>query len=477
MMPMFSDKLLSLLLSFSRLELNRFRKFLLSPYFNEQEELVQLFDLINHNLRRSPENLETLDKNTVWKALFPGKPIDDADLRRIASDLTRLALHFLSEEQRQNDPMQEWLDLQKILDKPELKKHLAGVERQMEKCFDDMPGKTTMYYLNRYRMDWNIYNRASRVLASSGYMDKLLAVDSHMEIFYVVQKLKLYVSWLIFRGFRSAEGEIPVIPGFWDHLSHERFIGIPLIGVYRYIIGCLTDQENEQHFRDLLAALERHAASLDPEDLRECYQTAQNYCAFKINQGRTEYYRKMFEIFGNMISRNILLEEGQLSEGVYKNVITVSLRVGEFVWAENFIREHSANLPSNIRENALSFNLANLYSHQKRHDKVIELLRNVEYSDVTYALSAKLILVRTYFESGEWMALDSLIDSFRIYLRRNQVMSKSAKTEFINFLGFVKKLAALSERSGPNAAKIKAQIERCSSVSSKKWLLEKAEEM
>lgn len=474
---MFSDKLLSLLLSFSRQELNRFRKFLISPYFNEQEELVQLFDLVNQTLRRGQESLDELDKTAVWKALFPGKPVDDADLRRLASELTRLALRFLAEESRQNDPMQEWLEQQKMLEKPELKKHLAGVERHMDKWLEDMPGKTTWHYLARFRMDWNIYNRASKVLASSGYMDKLMAVDSNMEVFYVVQKLKLYVSWLIFRGFRAAEGEMPVIPGFWDHLKHERFADIPLIGVYRYIIGCLTDQENEQHFRDLLMALDQHAGALNAEDLRECYQTAQNYCAFKINQGRSEYYREMFEIFGNMISRNILLEDGQLSEGVYKNVITVSLRVGEFAWAEGFIREYSTNLPSNIRENAQSFNLANLYSHQKRHDKVIELLRNVEYSDVTYALSAKLILVRTYFESGEWMALDSLIDSFRIYLRRNQVMSKSAKTEFINFLGFVKKLAALPERSSAAAAKIKAQIERCSSVSSKKWLLEKAGEM
>ena len=192
-MPMFSDKLLSLLLSFSRQELNRFRKFLLSPYFNEQEELVRLFDLVNQPMRRGQEALDGLDKTTVWKALFPEKPVDDADLRRLASELTRLALRFLAEESRQNDPMQEWLELQKILEKPELKKHLAGVERQMDKWLEDMPGKTTWHYLARFRMDWNIYNRASKVLASSGYMDKLVAVDSNMEVFYVVQKLKLYV--------------------------------------------------------------------------------------------------------------------------------------------------------------------------------------------------------------------------------------------------------------------------------------------
>ncbi len=471
---MFSDKLLSLLQQCSRPELHRFRKFLLSPYFNEQEEAVQLFDLIFKAIKQGPDAVERLDKNTVWRALFPRTPLNEADLRRLASDLTRLALRFLAEEARQNDPMAEWLDLQRVLDRPELKKHLAGVERQMEKWFEDIPGKTTWHYLAQFRMDWNIYNRATKVLASQGYMDKLLAVDTHMEYFYVLQKLKLYVSWLLFRGYRASEGDLPVIPGFWTYLQDERFKAVPLVAVYRNIVGCLTDQTNEQYFRDLLADLERYADALNAEDLRECYQIAQNYCALKINQGRTEYYRELFEIFGKMIARNILLENDQLSEGMYKNVITVSLRVGEFAWAEQFIKAYAANLPSNIRENALSFNLANLYSHQKRYDKVIELLRNVEYTDLTYALSAKLILVRTYYESGEWMALDSLIDSFRIFLRRNQVLSKSVKTEYSNFLSFVKKLAALPDRNNGHAAKIRTQIERCSSVISKKWLLEMA---
>ncbi len=158
-------------------------------------------------------------------------------------------------------------------------------------------------------------------------------------------------------------------------------------------------------------------------------------------------------------------------------MITISLRVGEFEWAENFIQEYSEYLSPGIRENARTFNLANLYSHQKRHDKVIELLRNVEYNDVVYSLGSKLILLRTYYELGEFLALDSLIDSFRIFLRRNKVISKSLKREYNSFLNFVKKLTTLDSSNPAAIAAFHQRVMSVSSTTPKKWLLEKIEEL
>jgi len=472
---MISGKLISLLKVFSKYELNRLRKFLQSPYFNDQEDVSRLFDLINSALRKGDAAVALLDKESIWKALYAKRKMDDAHLRRLISDLNQLALHFLVQEARAKDPLGEALELQKVLEKPELKKHLSGVERQIQRHLEVEQGRSAQSYFVNFQLHWTIYNRASKTVAASDYVDKLLPADYYLEVFYVVQKLKFYVSWLIFRGFRATPLELPMMPGFMEYLGNERFARVPLIIIYQNIILCLTKPEEERYFQNLISDLKNYADNLTKEDIRECYHIAQNYCAFKINQGKTEYYQEVFQIFKNIINLGILLEEEQLSEGVYKNIITTSLRVGEFEWAEAFIQEYSIHLPSDIRENARTFNLANLYSHQKKYGNVIELLRNVEYSDVVYALSAKLILIRTYFETDEFMALDSLIDSFRIYIRRNKLISNTLKTEYNNFLIFVKKLSTLPPNSPKMIERLRSQIERCNSVSSKKWLLEKIE--
>lgn len=474
---MFSEKLITLLQIFSKYELNRFRKFLLSPYLNDQEDLVRLFEIVNESLRKDEGALFGLDKETVWKALYPKQKFDDAHLRRLASDLTQAALRFLVEEARKQNPLAEALELQKVLEKPELQKHLAGVERQIKKQLEKASGQSTWYYLSQFHLHWNTYNRASKVVATADFMEKLLPADHALEYFYVVQKLKFYVTWLIFRGFRSTQQELIVMPGFWEYIRQPHFDAVPLVSIYRDVIRCLTEPDDEQHFRDFIDNLEKFAAKLAEDDLRECYYIAQNYCAFKVNQGKTEYYEVFFSLFKNIIHLGILLENGLLSEGVFKNMVTVSLRVGEFEWAENFIREYSEHLPSNIRENARTFNLASLYLQQKRYGEVIELLRDVEYNDVIYALGSKLLLTLTYYEQGEFLALDSLMDSFRIYLRRNKVISKRLKREYSNFLNILKKLTNLSSSNAKSISNLKNKILKTDSVTSKKWLLEKIEEI
>lgn len=172
-----------------------------------------------------------------------------------------------------------------------------------------------------------------------------------------------------------------------------------------------------------------------------------------------------------------MLEDGSLSEGIFKNIVTVGLGVGEFEWIENFIEEYAAFLPSSIRENARIFNLSYLYFYQKRYSRVMELLGNVEYNDVVYVLGSKLILLQTYYEMNETLAFDSLTDSFRIYIRRNKVMSKNLKREYLNYLNIVKKLMELKITKQNTTPKFREQVLAASSSTSKKWLLEKIDEL
>lgn len=474
---MFSDKLLSLLGAFSKYDLNRFRKLVQSPYFNDQEDVTRLFEVVNTAIRNGPEAIEALDKSAVWTALYPGRPTDDGHLRRLASDLTLLAQQFLVEELRRQDPVSEAIDLQRALAQYDLPKHLAGAERAIEKLLDQQAGKSPDYYYAQFRRHWNVFSRASKLAATAGFTDKLTAADFHLECFYLTQKLKLYIEWLLYRGFRVTEREVPVVPGFWDYLEDERFAAVPLIRIFRKVIRSFTDSENEAHFDDLLHDLDLCAPEMDRTDLRDCFFIAQNYCALKINQGNTAYYYRYFSLIKNLVDKDLLLENGSVPEPVFKNFITVSLGAGEYEWTEQFIRRYADYLPARIRENARMFNLAYVFFYQKNYSKVIEYLRDVEYSDVVYALGAKSMLLRTYYEQGEYMALDSLIDSFRIFLRRNKVISKNLKREYINFVNLVKRLTSITANDTKAIADLHRRVSQTSYSMPKNWLLKKIAEI
>lgn len=472
---MISDKLLAMLQTLSKVERNRFRKYLLSPYLNDQPDLCVLFDAADKALRDG--TFAELERQQVWQKLYPNKSYNDAQMRRLSSALNQKALSFLSTEARSQDPLAEAIDLQRLLEKPELKKHLTGVERNITRLLDETAGESAEYYLARFNLHNNIVNRTSKHLSVAGYAEKLSTADFYLECFYLTQKLELYIGWLLYQGSRVSEKSVQLPIGLWANLESGQFDQVPLLTVYRGVVRCLTEPENEEEYRKFLEGLDTQGMHLAKEDLRKCYFIAQNYCALKINQGKREYYREMFDVFKKIIQKEILLEEETLSEGIFKNIVTVGLGVGEFEWIEQFIEEYATYLPASTRENARTFNLAYLFFYQKKYSNVIELLQNVEYSDVTYVLGSKLILIQTYYELQEVFVMDSLIDSFRIFIRRNKVLSKNLKREYINYLSFVKKLADLRILGQKATETFKGKIQASSSSTSKKWLLEKIDEL
>lgn len=474
---MLSDKLISLLQTFSKVELNRLRKLVISPYYNEDDDVIKLFDFCFLLLKKAPSQLENTTKESAWIKIYPNRNFDDAHLRRTTSTLIQLVILFRSLEQRAQNPLNEWLHEQKALEVAGLDKHLSGVERQISRAIDDIKAKNVDFYLSSFQYHWNVFNRSYRIVAVTDYMAKLLPADEALECFYITQKLKMYVAWLSYRQFRSTEQELPIPPGFWDHIKSTRLSHIPMVGIYKLVVKILTEPNNEQLFSELMHQLDQVAEELAPDDYRECCYIAQNYCALKINQGKSEYYNRAFEIFKNMVARNVLIEDGQLPEGVYKNIITTGLRANALDWVETFIENYSQFLPTTIRVNARAYNLANLFSHRKQYTKALEVLRSVEYSDVTYALGAKTILLRIYYEQGEYLALDSLIDSFRIYLRRNKMISKNLQKEYNNFLNLVKKLTTLRSGDKKTLEEFKEKVMATSYNTPKKWLIDKLEEL
>ena len=207
------------------------------------------------------------------------------------------------------------------------------------------------------------------------------------------------------------------------------------------------------------------------------YLTAQNYCAYQINLGNLKYYKELFGIYKTLIEKEIILSNGKIAAGNYKNIITVGLQVDEAEWVESFIKDYTDALPKANQDNDRNYNLAKVYFHQKHYGKVIEQLREVEYKSLVYVLGGKLMLLKTYYELKEDFALDSLIDSFRIYLRRNQKISRDVRQQYLNVLRFIKKLATTAPYSKVSLAKTKEQIHQCKALADKQWLLEKVAEL
>jgi hypothetical protein len=91
---MVESKLIQLLRSFSRPEWRAFIDFVRSPYFNKQKKLV-LFCAHLKKLAYNGFPEEKLERETLFKAVFPDVPFDNKELNYVSNNLLQLAQTFI----------------------------------------------------------------------------------------------------------------------------------------------------------------------------------------------------------------------------------------------------------------------------------------------------------------------------------------------------------------------------------------------
>ena len=125
----------------------------------------------------------------------------------------------------------------------------------------------------------------------------------------------------------------------------------------------------------------------------------------------------------------------------------------------------------------MSFNLSQLYLYQKKYPKVISILQEVEYNDYMTNLAAKSTLIGAYYEVGEIDPLSSLLESFRVYLNRNNEIPIARKILYKNLIKFTKKLISLAPSDNKKLLVLKQEVETTKNIASRDWLLEKISEL
>jgi hypothetical protein len=246
----------------------------------------------------------------------------------------------------------------------------------------------------------------------------------------------------------------------------------------------LTDPDSRFYF-EALEILRQKERFFGKAELVEIYNYFQNYCIERINKGEELFLGEIFKLYQSQLEQDLMIEDGYLSEWHYKNIVTTGIRLREMEWVERFIERYREKLRPEVMSNAYRFNLASFHYAARRYDKVLDLLTRVEYSDLRYNLGAKALLLRTYYDLGEYDALHSLTESLKQYLHRNKLMADFRREGYANLFRLTRR-AALLKANFPfySDRKIKQELARlnknlaeASTVFNKGWLLEKVREL
>jgi hypothetical protein len=462
-------------------ELNSFRKYLCSPYFNQQELFVKYFDLINDFIRaqKDPDDMEA---EYIWEHITEGgEAYDDQRFRKYCSDIYKHFENFMAQKYFEDDiNLKNNLKFRAIRNKgigslyPTLVKQ-AEIHKSIDK------NRNAEYYLNQFNIERNILAFKSDMGKDSRKIDlaerlNLEEISFNLDVFFIAEKLKYYCTYLSWSRSYKLEKKLTGIEIILRLAEMDQFKDHPPVAVYLTISKTITEADNTEHYYHLKELIKKYLHFFPDQEALEILQEAISYCVIKMNKGQKEFELESFELYKKALDSDLIVIDGKMSATTYRNIAVNGMRVGEFEWVENFIEEYSNYLPESQKDSNRNFSLARLEFYRKDFNKIIELLRDIKFDNIFISLNSRIMLVIAYFELYEDDALDSLLQSFRVYVEREKALNKQFKTQYINFIKFVKRLSSIQYMGNSKLIILKEKLEESKQVANKDWILEKINE-
>jgi hypothetical protein len=128
-------------------------------------------------------------------------------------------------------------------------------------------------------------------------------------------------------------------------------------------------------------------------------------------------------------------------------------------------------LEKKYRESLFGFNLARLEYAYQNYSYVLELLQKVNYRDILLNLSAKTLLLKTYFALGEEQMLLSHLDAMRNYIHRKHIIGYH-RTNYLNVVRYMEKFIGLQRSDKAAVAAYRDLLEKEETLSEKKFFID-----
>ena len=473
-----SSKLFQLLSSLQPKEWNELRKYIHSPFFNQHQGVIRLFEVIESFFHHE-QQLAEMTREKLFAKVFPDEAFNYQAISDLITYLTRLLEGFIVQQELRQDDFQQQFYYAKQLRKRQL---INSFDRKLKKISRQIPmHKTADHQYQHFLLEAEQVSLQDQQ-KKRGADESFGKMVQHLDRYYFLSRIRFGCGMLNRQDVQGVNFDMS-----WEKIlvryleNHQReYEDFPLLKIYMCIFRMLENKDEPQFFFQAHNQLEALIDQLPFESLREIYAWMMNYCIRRINTGDNSFLTVLFDLYEKQLAKDIMLEEGFLSPWDYKNIVNLGLKMKKFTWTAQFIQDYKDKIREPFRTVAWTYNMAALYFEKGAYTEALQLLKDVEFEDQYYQLGAKTILLKIYFERQDWEPLFYLLDAFEAYLRRPKQISAYQREIYLNLIRYTRKLAHLKIKldttyrmaKPEHLQKFKRKVLRTKKIAQFNWLLE-----
>lgn len=476
---MLDSSLVETLSRFRPAELERFHKFVASPYFNEGSYARDVSALWEYLRPFAPDfvvpgpNVET-----AYTFIYPGKKFVNGKVEVLMSKLHQLAKQFAAQTTEAVFNTPEQLRLAEFFLNRDLPNRAAPILEKLRSEQSKQPVHDVGYWAERFLTEWQTH-RLDTLRQDNHTHDSLNEAIRSLHHGYLALALELLNNLFFSRRKTNIE----------DSFAEQMADGIPA-----YI--AITDLESEPVLRllskgfefvrtpenhdlasieSVLEDLQRNAGLLPRQVSRTLFVYLRNHCTWRYNHGETAYAPMLLTLFKSGLESGSLFEDGgKIQASTLLNMVQTGLVCREFEWVKtvlNRCQEQIIGVPNPTE--FFNYNLANYHYHLNEYDTALDLLR--DSSDNLFSgLMARKLELKIYFETDSTL-LDSKIDSFKLFIFRQGKKNLPKNVYQMNnaFIDLLRRITSTGLLGNPERVeKLRKKLEETPSVAERIWLRE-----
>ncbi len=475
------SKLIETISLFDQTELEAFEN---SLFYNDNrigKDVKILFESIKGCF---PDFNDNVSKQHIHQNIYPDKTYSDNRINKCMSALQHLIDQFVVQKfGKQIGEEEKLLAFSKFYREKSSDKFEKTIQKLDIFLQEHSKIKDKDYFFNRFLMfeekiqHQNIVNNKKN---DTSLHDLINEFDTYF--------LLVRIEYLIFLEMQAMVSNIDVSPSraLMDLVNpliaknKEKYEDISNFKLSFEILNILQnfDKVSEEDVSKFEQLITQNLKSINHELAINLNIICINFYTRKFNQGsQTALVKihllnvKYFEIFNQDISASM-----------FQNMITVALKLKEYNWVKTLLSESKSRIiGSNNIDEIYNFNLINYYFHIKEYQKIdTNLYFNSNYIDIYYALAAKRLEIKYYFETNELYLCEIRLEAFKIWLHRKGKDTITKLTFDINnnFIDIMRQLLNnFGVLDNVKNEKLKTKIINNNNIAERGWLLDYFEKL
>jgi hypothetical protein len=480
-----NSKLINILKTFSEEEMKLFEKFLASPFHSGGKNCTPMFRVIK---KYHPDfNTDMISSENLHKKLYPRSKFNKQVMWNLSSALEKMAKEFLEQIALRKDKFTRMELAISEFNKRKLagnySQSIGEMEKVLEKMGIDYDYFDKKLHLEIFKQDYyfltdKIQFKGDSTLKSAEYQ-VILFLKMNVTALRDLSILEEYHNYKIDTNLPLEIAGNIHYNAIIDYAKKKNYEYTYLIELYYHSLMMLLKPKETGHvvkFRELYQA---HYKKLTIGEQRDMMHWLINYCLYNLDLGCDENNRMVFELNDFRLKEGLAFHlDNQLSKAIYLQIFNSALRANETGWALNFIKEYTSRLMPELRETMKCQAYAFLYFHTHEYGRALDYLNKIEFMDIMDKLQTRILTAKTYYELNEPETLLHYVDATKHFLSSNPSVSEIIRVQIHTFIKYINKIVFLRENKDQVEINVlKKEIESVEEVASKKWLLEKLDEL